>query len=458
MRTFFSLSYSFFIDQVTSTLCPDSEPLLKKACNKRSCKKGVMHGHNLMHSMIIPTDNGVYVQKEPLRRLSIKVGGKAVVFFGTTLKIRCPRSKSANKTLHVNWFKDGNKISYSKKYQLTARYALRVKKVSYNDAGRFTCAIGNSEASIMVSVKPTPSNVDSPTSHDDKSLPPSPSVVTGNRLPHSPSWDTVSSSTTTTTDSSNYDNDNGKHLQYGNGKQNNKVPFSSLAGGDSDTENQIRPNSRDANTLSPLESGGSSSSWDNFGNTVVRSRGSFYADHRPSTSTASGESSNSDISNSVLLSNTYAPPPSENSINSILYKSVDEQATSSAALNQTPISQLHKFLSKLSRSFHSTTTTSTTATSYYQSAADQKQDEIFIDDYNSLDNRDDSVDPQPNELSFHHEPLALVASESQGDNMVIKRKTVLGKSNIDKLRFDWLTSDWSVCSESCGVTGFQVCM
>ncbi|KAI1301722.1 ADAMTS-like protein 1 [Halotydeus destructor] len=142
--------------EVPAGHCPaHRQPHLRKVCNKRHCKKLGPH-----EPLILPADNGVYVQKEPLSRLSIKVGGRAIVFAGTTLKIRCPRTRSANKThdLKVDWYRDGHKIASSKKYQQTARHALRVRHIGISDSGRYTCSLGASEASILVTVRPPPSS------------------------------------------------------------------------------------------------------------------------------------------------------------------------------------------------------------------------------------------------------------------------------------------------------------
>jgi hypothetical protein len=57
-------------------------PASRKHCNTRACssrKKPRIRGN--------PTQN--YVQDSPMSKISLKIGGRATVFLGTTIKIKC---------------------------------------------------------------------------------------------------------------------------------------------------------------------------------------------------------------------------------------------------------------------------------------------------------------------------------------------------------------------------------
>ena len=110
------------------------------------------------NSLIVSSPDTVYTQDSPLKRLSIKIGGKAVVFEGTNLKIRCPRKKSAmdNVLFPVTWFKDNRPIKYSHLVGLTAKQSLRIKKIKLTDAGIYKCSVGASSATLAISVKSDP--------------------------------------------------------------------------------------------------------------------------------------------------------------------------------------------------------------------------------------------------------------------------------------------------------------
>lgn len=49
-----------------------------------------------------------YVQERPQKTVFLKVGGRAVVFLGANLKIRCPTKNHANRT--ILWYKDNKEV------------------------------------------------------------------------------------------------------------------------------------------------------------------------------------------------------------------------------------------------------------------------------------------------------------------------------------------------------------
>jgi hypothetical protein len=91
-----------------------------------------------------------------MEKLSLKIGGKAVVFEGTTVKVRCPRRRVDdldNDLQRVDWFKDGKKISSSHKLYITSKQALRIKRVSRDDSAIYSCSVSGSHAQLILSVK-----------------------------------------------------------------------------------------------------------------------------------------------------------------------------------------------------------------------------------------------------------------------------------------------------------------
>ena len=132
---------------VPSAECKEPQPPSHKPCNVRPCRVWPAN------TMIMAEDT-LYVQKEPLKRLSLKIGGKAVVFEGTTVKIRCPRRRVTDNTELVQWFKDDRKLIHSAKLHFTGKHALRIKQVTFADAGTYACSVNSSRANLILSVKP----------------------------------------------------------------------------------------------------------------------------------------------------------------------------------------------------------------------------------------------------------------------------------------------------------------
>lgn len=74
-------------------------PKTQKICNTKVCPT--------YDDAIVPSHQS-YVQQFPQRRVFLKVGGRAVVFAETNIKIRCP-SKNVNKT-GIQWYKNDQQV------------------------------------------------------------------------------------------------------------------------------------------------------------------------------------------------------------------------------------------------------------------------------------------------------------------------------------------------------------
>ncbi|XP_043198819.1 protein madd-4-like [Amphibalanus amphitrite] len=130
------------VDKAPS-MCGSKSPPHKRPCNTRKCR-----GPQIIAS------NQSYEQETPQRRVTLKIGGSAVVFDGTTVQLKCPvrhfdRSK-------IVWTKDGDRMTGGRKYRLKANGQVRVRHVEYHDAGRYTCIAGGVTASLNLSIRPSP--------------------------------------------------------------------------------------------------------------------------------------------------------------------------------------------------------------------------------------------------------------------------------------------------------------
>lgn len=79
-------------------------------------------------------------------QLALQVGGRAKVFRGVMVKVKCPvrrfdRSK-------ITWWFDGSEIERSGSTRTTNKGVLKIKEAQYPDAGVYICK-GRSFVSLM---------------------------------------------------------------------------------------------------------------------------------------------------------------------------------------------------------------------------------------------------------------------------------------------------------------------
>lgn len=131
-----------------ASMCPSPKPPDKKPCNTKSC---VLETDKPQ----IDVSNSTFIQHDPKKKkVSLKVGGAATVFYGSMIKIKCP-VKRFNRT-KIQWVKDQNYLPKSKKYKVSKKGALRILSLTYRDSGIYTCIAGRSTADLVLSVKPRP--------------------------------------------------------------------------------------------------------------------------------------------------------------------------------------------------------------------------------------------------------------------------------------------------------------
>ncbi|XP_068624023.1 protein madd-4-like [Battus philenor] len=131
-----------------SSLCNNPRPATTKSCNSRPCLLDTS-------SPEISLANSSYIQHDPKKKkVTVKVGGSATIFYGTQVKIKCP-VKGYNRT-KIQWAKDHQIITKSKKHKISKKGALRITSLSLRDHGVYTCVAGRSSANLTLVVKPRP--------------------------------------------------------------------------------------------------------------------------------------------------------------------------------------------------------------------------------------------------------------------------------------------------------------
>uniref|UniRef100_A0AAR5PUC8 Ig-like domain-containing protein n=1 Tax=Dendroctonus ponderosae TaxID=77166 RepID=A0AAR5PUC8_DENPD len=131
-----------------ATMCPSPKPLDKKPCNTKSC---VIESDKPQISIA----NSTFIQHDPKKnRVTVKVGGAATLFTGTTVKVKCPVKRFDRSK--IQWQKDNAFLPQNKKFKSSKKGALRVQNLSMRDTGLYTCVAGKSSASIMISVRSKP--------------------------------------------------------------------------------------------------------------------------------------------------------------------------------------------------------------------------------------------------------------------------------------------------------------
>ena len=77
------LSLGQLIDK-PEVLCEGSKPEMEETCNIKKCQY-------VNNPKIKANTEQAYTQKDPYQKaVKLKVGGKATVYIGTTVKVRCP--------------------------------------------------------------------------------------------------------------------------------------------------------------------------------------------------------------------------------------------------------------------------------------------------------------------------------------------------------------------------------
>ncbi len=127
--------------------CPSPRPPTESACNVQRCTgydydRAFMHNdvNNNNNNNVIKADNKQrFVQDPSERSVKLRIGGQATLFAGSKAKIRCP-VKRFDKGL-IRWSKKGERsmIGRSGRVFVTKKGFLRLKALSLDDSGIYTC-------------------------------------------------------------------------------------------------------------------------------------------------------------------------------------------------------------------------------------------------------------------------------------------------------------------------------
>lgn len=129
------------VDRPTN-MCPTPKPLEKKPCNTKSCAFESDRPD-------ISVTNTTFKQHDPKKdKVTVKVGGAAILFTGTTVKIKCP-VKRFDRT-KIIWKKDQVVLEQNKKFKNSKKGALRIQNLSLRDMGTYTCVAGKYFISYLV--------------------------------------------------------------------------------------------------------------------------------------------------------------------------------------------------------------------------------------------------------------------------------------------------------------------
>lgn len=116
------------------SMCPSPKPLDKKPCNTKSC---VIESDKPQISVA----NSTFIQHDPKKnRVTVKVGGAATLFTGTTVKVKCPVKRFDRSK--IQWQKDNTILPQNKKFKSSKKGALRVQNLTMRDTGMYTCVAG----------------------------------------------------------------------------------------------------------------------------------------------------------------------------------------------------------------------------------------------------------------------------------------------------------------------------
>ncbi|VDM26060.1 unnamed protein product [Toxocara canis] len=85
------------------------------------------------------------------RKLTLNVGGRANLYQGTSIKVKCPvRNFAKNK---IEWTKDGKKIVNSAHIKVSSNGALRIFHARMEDAGVYACFAGGIQGNVTLTFK-----------------------------------------------------------------------------------------------------------------------------------------------------------------------------------------------------------------------------------------------------------------------------------------------------------------
>ncbi len=399
------LAFGQTIEQPPSK-CPKKRPKIIKMCNSKQCRnpmlelrKAIRQSPVKLTSELDQIDNNIFIQNEPKKRISLKVSGQAIVLEGTLIRLRCPRSKTDRKSNHTEWLKNNVKVSVGRRLQYTGRNALRIKNVIFSDSGIYSCSWNNKTIhSIDLQVRHFSS------SDEDKTVERPNFTFKRPEMNDHVFGNVVNNVEETNDQSHNINNNNNRNNRDQKlGKSKPKRAYR----GRKNSKQEAKVSTDNLYSAESPDGNPSLDTWEvNYGiDTKV-------ADQK------------------IENQNTFNFDNEKRERN---YESSEEkfnQPRDETDKNDS-VSKLQQLLTNMRKS---NKTPNDSGTNFETIPNDSSFNEN-ISDVNINKARDDKIETAVNLLA---------------------NTFILGKGNPKKLKFDWMTTEWSNCTLPCGGTGFQV--
>ncbi|KAG8181971.1 hypothetical protein JTE90_026909 [Oedothorax gibbosus] len=454
--------------ELAPSQCPKHRPKTQKTCNTKPCPDRALGPHK----------GGIdYVQERPQKTVFLKVGGRAVVFLGANLKIRCPSKNHANKTA-ILWYKDNKELESSKRMKISMKGALRIRKVNLKDSGKYTCASDLSKEDIFITV--TPMTHIPPKINEDRTVESlQPSVTATKNKDHTSEERFSHEKGRVPTDDKPFltivKGDRSKipqlpKVDYANSVENTveenrrQYHYKPSLHSNQDSHQDVRnirttekPSSLPSPTVKPLDS-----------DELVPLRGQHDTDknrQRLKSKTYGGSTSEERMPNQVL------PPPPPNRYGGDTWRQTYDGALIAKNKHKEMYDRNNDLVSDQEELNVGTPhdgkglpgSVQSSASSIHSSShiknllmhlptlgvSSPRKDDL--DDYDDGEGRLDGGDePLDEEM-----PRSVFPTMRE---MSAANSVVLGKGNADSLVFDWVISDWTACSQSCrsNGAGYQV--
>ncbi|CAG0900002.1 unnamed protein product, partial [Darwinula stevensoni] len=133
--------------RVPEDKCPKKRPASISRCrNRRPCAPKVKEKITVKGNW-----DQDYVQTEPTKKVTVKIGGKASLLRGTTLKIRCPVRRFDRSEL--KWTKDDWPILENGRIRISKQGSLRIRRLRLQDSGIYTCIAGEASGNLVLTVR-----------------------------------------------------------------------------------------------------------------------------------------------------------------------------------------------------------------------------------------------------------------------------------------------------------------
>uniref|UniRef100_F1KU82 ADAMTS-like protein 3 n=1 Tax=Ascaris suum TaxID=6253 RepID=F1KU82_ASCSU len=124
------------------------KPPTVQLCNLGSC---TADGSAQIGSAAQTSSTDFDQQQSHHRKLTLNVGGRANLYQGTSIKVKCPvRNFAKNK---IEWTKDGKKIINNAHIKVSSNGALRIFHARMEDAGVYACFAGGIQGNVTLTFK-----------------------------------------------------------------------------------------------------------------------------------------------------------------------------------------------------------------------------------------------------------------------------------------------------------------